>query len=205
MQHPTERASGFGGFRRLFHLTKDLRFAQHHRVEASSDPEGMADGGFARQLVQVIGHCAGRQPVKVGKPVNCRIRTLGVAIDLGAVAGGQDRSFRHRTLLDQIAQRVVDALSRKRHPLANIQRGALVVEAKGEQRHGQCCGHESVPILVVLPAGNVFCGIRPSLPELQRVKVGVCATLGEQGVMCTRLYNVSIIHDNNPVGTFYGG
>ena len=73
--------------------------------------------------------------MKLSHPIDGQRRLFGVAVDFGAIAGGQDRRFLDRAARRQIMQRRLQALSRKRHLLADGERRGLVVDAKGEKQH----------------------------------------------------------------------
>ena len=62
---------------------------------------------------------------------------VGRQVELGAVAGGQDRGLGRgaRQLLAQAAQRGRDLVGREREPAAQIQRRGRVVEAEGQDAH----------------------------------------------------------------------
>ena len=94
IEHEPERAGGFRVAHRLLHLAQDLRLAQHHRVEPARDAERVRDRLLARQRVEVR-----RQRVLRARGGNPRASaTTGcgsgaVDVDLGPVAGRQDRRF----------------------------------------------------------------------------------------------------------------
>ena len=51
MQVRTQGASLLGRSYGVFHLTEDLRFAQHHRVESTGHPKSVSYGLVARERV----------------------------------------------------------------------------------------------------------------------------------------------------------
>ena len=118
---------------------EDLRLAQHHRIEPARHAEGVLHRLLLRQLVEIGLDLLRLQAVVAGHPVHRRARLLGVAIDLGAVAGRDDRRLLHRAAVHQVAQRPDQALGVKHHLLAHRQRGGLVVDAESEELHG-CAG-----------------------------------------------------------------
>ena len=134
---PSEPA-GFRRAHRLLHLAEDLRLAQHHRVEAAGDAERVRHR-LARAAACT---CTGRAR-RSGRPWNRssqRATRRGIAaaeIDLGAVAGRQDRRFLHPcAAAGQVAQRVGQRVRRERDLLAHLERRGRVVEAERVERHG---------------------------------------------------------------------
>ena len=77
----------------------------------------------------------GLELVEIGHPLDRLLRLVGVAIDFGAVAGGEDRRFLHRAMIDQIEQRLFQTFGVKRHLLANGERCGVVVDAESEKLH----------------------------------------------------------------------
>src|SRR5207244_13435241 len=62
--------------------------------------------------------------------------SVPLEIDLGPVAGRQDRRFLRATGGYDIAQRVDQDLGCEDHSLPHVERRGSVVEAYGEERHG---------------------------------------------------------------------
>ena len=71
----------------------------------------------------------------VGKPAQSLARFRRIAIDFGAIAGGNDRGFLDRVAVDQVAQRLHQIFGVKNHLLAQRERSCLVVDAEGEKLH----------------------------------------------------------------------
>ncbi len=134
-----QRADGsgfFGNARRLLHLAEDLRLAQHHRIQPRRDAEHVAHGFLLRMLVKIGLDLLRRQRVIFGQPVRRTLRVFGRAIQLGAVAGGQNRRFAHGLGPQQVVQGLTHARRIERHLLANRERGRMVIDAQSEQLHG---------------------------------------------------------------------
>ncbi len=132
MQLRAERAVFFSSAHRILHLAENLRLADDHRIESAGHPKSVADG--LRLVVRVD---VGRQffaadLVVMGQPVDDDIGRFGRAVDLGAVAGGQDRHLAHRPVTRQIAQRMTQFVGAKRHPLADGERCGVMVYAEGK-------------------------------------------------------------------------
>src|SRR5262245_40968352 len=69
-----------------------------------------------------------RQPVR-------QVRLLPAGeIELGAVAGGEDRRFTREGTL-QLGERIPQALDVKHHALAHRERRGVVIQAKRDERH----------------------------------------------------------------------
>ena len=130
-----EHAGIARGCPRLLHLAEDLRFAQHQRIEAGRNPE------------QVAHRIAVAMPVKVGVQVVAGVRmagqplgqraavVVGVRVQFGAVAGGQQHRLMHLRQPAQGGERGGQCVRGKRHLLAQGDRRGLVVDAEDVQAH----------------------------------------------------------------------
>ena len=87
-----------GGAYRVFHLTQNLRLAQHHGIEAAGDAEGVARGMLVLVAVAVFPQRMGFHAPGLGQPVQGLRHVLEAtrAIHLGAVAGGENRRLQVR-------------------------------------------------------------------------------------------------------------
>lgn len=106
----------------LFHLPEDLRFAQHRKVESARD----AERSMARRIAVVhdmgmLLKMLGADSALFGQPVQRRLqdrrrRHRSGQVQLGAVAGGDDRRFGINALQAQVqaAQRRRQLLRRER-------------------------------------------------------------------------------------------
>ena len=92
-----------GGAHGVLHLAEDLRLADDHRVKAAGNAEGVADGFRLVMGIDVGRQFVARHLVVMGQPVDHHVGRLGGAVDLGAVAGGQDGHLAHRPLARQVA------------------------------------------------------------------------------------------------------
>ena len=135
VEHQAEAAGGLGVPHGLLHLAEDLRLAQHHRIEAARDAKRVGDRLFARQRVDVRRQRILRDAVEVLEPAHDRLRLRPVHIDLGPVAGRQDRGFLDPGPRQEVAQRVAERVGRERDLLPHVERCGLVVEAEGVERH----------------------------------------------------------------------
>ena len=134
VQIGAHRAGVFGALGRVLHLTEDLRFAQHHRVEAGGNPKCMAHGLILIERVEVRGQHGRINAVILREPSGSVAQRPGVvagAINFGAVASGQNRRFARQPLVQKLAQRGMQALDLKYHLLAQLQRRGVVVDAEG--------------------------------------------------------------------------
>jgi hypothetical protein len=120
---------------RFLHLAEDLRFAQHHRVQAGGDAEGVAHGLTVGQHVQMRVELPRGKPLAMCQPPGQRrghlTRLLGGAIDFGAVAGRQDRPFGHQRAqaAAHVGQRFAQPLPRKGNTLAHRDRRGGVIQS----------------------------------------------------------------------------
>ncbi|SOZ14370.1 hypothetical protein CBM2609_A170033 [Cupriavidus taiwanensis] len=145
VQVRAERAGFAGGAHRVLELAQDLGLAQHHRIEPAGHAEGVPHGFGLRQRVQVRRQLRGRHVVMLRQPaqgvleaIRARRQHVGGTVDFGAVAGGQDGGFgaaAPRQVGAQRAQRRLDLLERKRHPLAQRDGCRSVIDADREQLH----------------------------------------------------------------------
>ena len=98
MQRGAERARGLGRAHRTLQLTEDLRLTQHHRVQSRGDAKGVTDGVLRRERVGVRMQVLRLEAVESRQPFEC-LRGLGIGpapghhVQLGSVAGGQDRGL----------------------------------------------------------------------------------------------------------------
>src|SRR6185295_16457523 len=73
--------------------------------------------------------------MKARQPVDRAFGFRGTAIDLGTVAGGNDRRLPDRLAVHQVAQRFFQISGVKSHLLANRERGRMVVDTESEKLH----------------------------------------------------------------------
>ena len=138
VQGGTQRAGRVGFTHGLLHLPQNLRLAQHHRVQAAGDAEGMPCRCAALQHVGVVAQRAATHAAHAGQPLHGRQHQIGVGthVQFGAVASGDDGGFwRALHALPKCMQRGCQLLGRKREPRAQVQRCGGVVQAKGEHAH----------------------------------------------------------------------
>ena len=96
VQIGAEATGGIGQAYCVLHLPEDLRLAQHHRVQARRDAEGVAHGVVLRQHVQMRAQFIDIQAVVVGQEMGGRVEGIGRragGVQFGAVAGRQNRGF----------------------------------------------------------------------------------------------------------------
>ena len=137
LAHESHRAHLFGGAHGVLDLAEDLRLAEHHRIETGGDAERVTHGLLARQRAQMRLQVVGVDAVIVGQPLERLRRIARRAIQLGAVAGGQDRGFARRPRLEQLGERILQLLGAERHALADGERRGFMVETEGEELHGE--------------------------------------------------------------------
>ena len=144
LKQAIQRAAEGAGIARagpgLLHLAEDLRFAQHHRIEASGHPEQVPHGVAIAMPVQI-----GMQVVAAvrmdGQPFGQRLAiVVGLCIQLGAVAGGEQDRLVHLRQRAQRCQRGSQRIRGERHLLAQGDRRGLVVDAEDVQAHAVLSG-----------------------------------------------------------------
>src|SRR5674476_147934 len=135
VQQRPESAGRFCQAHRLLHLAQDLRLAQHHGFEARGDAKRVAHRLFLGQGVEVRLQLLRLHAVILGHPEQRFVRLLGGTVELGAVAGGEDRRLPHQLGLGQFAQRRFQFFGVKHHLLADRERSGVVVQAEGVKLH----------------------------------------------------------------------
>ena len=75
------------------------------------------------------------QAAIVGEPLDGGLRRIGLEIQLGAIAGRQNRGFMHPPAAGQVGQRPAQFLGMERHMLANRKRRRAVIDAESKKRH----------------------------------------------------------------------
>ena len=133
-------AGGAGLVRRregAFHLSENLRLAQHHGIEAGRHAERVPHRVPVGVQIQVRFNVVRRQTVKLAEPLErlAAVVVIEAAIHLGAVAGGENRGFVHAGLFGNFAQRLRQLLGRERRLFADGNRRGLVVNAEGDEVH----------------------------------------------------------------------
>lgn len=94
IEHGAQTVGVAGHFFGLFHLADDLRFAEHHGVEAGGHSEGVLGGLFLHEGVDVrlkfraADVFAFANEAEHGVPGG--VRVFDGAVDFGAVAGGTE-------------------------------------------------------------------------------------------------------------------
>jgi hypothetical protein len=149
VQRGAERAGRIGLAHGLLHLAEDLGLAQHHRIEAGGHAEHVARGIAVLEHVAVVEQLAARDAALRGQPFGHRAHQraglvarelpgIGRDVELGAVAGGQQRHLGRRAaeLRGQRLQRRHQTIGREREAPPEIDGGGLVVEAERDDRHG---------------------------------------------------------------------
>ena len=136
LEQLVQRRSQRAGFARdahgFLHLPEDLRFAEHHRIEPAGDAEGMAHRIMVRVGVEVGFDRVRGNTAVIGQPVDRRLRRVGLTVELGTVACGQDRRLVHVAAAHQIGQRAPQLFGMKRQLLAHRKRRRAVVYAESE-------------------------------------------------------------------------
>ena len=125
----------------LFHLSEDLRFAQHHAVQARRHAEEVAHRRFVG-VDEEMGHDLARiEPMesrqKNADLIDIRHRArLAGRIDLDAIAGGKQHALDIAEGASPLAQGLVRLLPSEGQPLANRDCGRVMATADDLQIHG---------------------------------------------------------------------
>ncbi len=138
VQERPDRALLLGHLQRLAHLAEDLDLARDERVEPGGDPAQVQGGDVVAQVVE-----RGVEPRGVGAG---NVRELGPGhrvdrgrirpgdVDLGAVAGGDDRGLGGAGS-PQVGQETAAAGLVEGHGAAQVELGGAVREADGDEAH----------------------------------------------------------------------
>src|SRR5882672_4827777 len=145
VEERSERAGRLGDASRLLHLAQDLRFADHHGVEAGGDAERVAYGFAVGEGVEIGLQLLWLDAVVAGEPLERGLRFAQRAVELGAIAGRKDCNFLDRFAQSQFRKRRSKALGLKHHSLADRERSGLVVQSEGEKLHGES-GLRNLPL-----------------------------------------------------------
>jgi hypothetical protein len=163
LEQPVEAGTQAAGVARqlpgVLDLAQDLRLAQHQRVEAGGYPEQVAHSVTVMVLIQAAPKNVELKPVGLGQPA-CGLALVAVAdaaVDLGAIAGGNDRGLLHTCPCQQRGQRFGQALGRERHLLAQGDWRGLVAQAQRQQASLRTVGRG-----VRVHCGEMF---RPGSPQ----------------------------------------
>ncbi len=120
----------------LFHLAENLRFSNHHRIEAGSDPEQVTDGILLPVLVEVVRQFRSINPeifanetAQVGAPI------LGVGEYFHPVAGREYHALFDSGIGSQGPAGLRQARIGNSQPLAHLDRRTDVIDADELQVH----------------------------------------------------------------------
>ena len=129
------RASG-----RLLHLAEDLRFADHHRIQACGDTKRVPHCLLMTESVQMWLEDPGIDAVKISQPARRVCHNfdamLARAIDLGAIAGRQDRGLAGEPAINEFLERHVHALDMKHDLLAQMHGRRMMIQSESGKLHG---------------------------------------------------------------------
>jgi len=122
IQRRLHRASVAGELPGLFDLTKDLRLAQHERIQSGGDAEQVANCRAVDMLVKTA-----TQQVQVDLVLRCKpfrryrfCTCHDTAVNLGTVAGRDDTGFKHPIQSQQTVECLRQMLARHRDARAQV-------------------------------------------------------------------------------------
>lgn len=124
-QPPQQRTDGAGlaghGVGR-FHLTENLRFAQHQRIEPGGDAHHVTNSRIVFMHIGTGAQFVEAQMVIIGQPAQHDIgrQLILFYIKLTAIAGGEDRSFAAVGQSAELLQGLHQLLRGKGHALADV-------------------------------------------------------------------------------------
>jgi hypothetical protein len=146
VEHQPQRSRRRGSLHRLLHLAQDLRLTQDHRIESARDAERVRNGPFLRQRVDVLRQRRPGHAMERLEPLHDRLGLGAMEVNLGPIAGRQNRRLLDLRLPEEIAQCGAQRIDLERDPLPHLERRGAVVKAECVERHGR-----DRPKLVILP------------------------------------------------------
>ena len=120
---------------RFLQLAEDLGLAEHHGIEAGGNVEGVLDSAPLLVDVQARREIDAVAVVPLEPLREFRAARRSRPIELGAVASGQNHDLGHADLLAQGAQGEKQTRLVEGHPLAQRNRGGLMVDSEDIERH----------------------------------------------------------------------
>ena len=144
MHHGARRAGLLREAERLAHLAEDLALPERHRVETRGDPEEVP-----RHLLSLAGEARARhlgdvEPAPAGHQVGQTLERPVVvrdAVDLGAVARGDDDALAHHSLAAHAVERLAHLVGGQGDSLAHRPARLRAAEAPAEEQEPRLAGH----------------------------------------------------------------
>jgi len=139
LQRESERAGRVGMLVGRLHLAEDLRFAQHHGIEAAGHAQRVQYRFVVLVPIEVGFEFVAPDAVEAAQPVEHSLLPAGVLfpeVDLGAVAGRENRRLGDLYTAVQRIQRLPELNLVHGEALADLYRRSPVVDSEGEQ-HGR--------------------------------------------------------------------
>jgi hypothetical protein len=110
-------------------------FAEHQRIQARGDAEQVPHRLRVLVPIEVGVEVAGIGMAR--EPVGERVaRVVRQRVELGAVAGGEQRDFANGRHAPQLRQRARHRVAAERNAFAQPDRRGLVVDAEDDEAHG---------------------------------------------------------------------
>jgi len=118
-------------------LAEYLGLAEYHGIESAGHSQQVRDRLVVQPRVEVGLEVRRVQSMESPQPVANRLSPIGMygAVDLGAVAGGQDESLADRRELGEAAQGTHQDVRSEGDAFAYLHGGGLVVESDYQNRH----------------------------------------------------------------------
>ena len=137
VQHFADTACFPGRLVCLFQLAQDLRLSHDHRVQSAGYAQHVFDRAGVRMGVNITVEFVFPATVIAGKPVDGPFPVSGVqgAINLGAVAGGQDGSLVNAVFACQLVEGVTQHGLVECYFFAYLQGCGRMVETESQKRH----------------------------------------------------------------------
>ncbi len=134
LAQPLLSAAGLVG---LLELAQYLRLAQHHRVQPYRHAHEVSRRLVLVEVVGAAREILHPQPVKPAQPVEdlALADSIGDAVELGTVAGGENRGLAYLRQRTQLGQRRLQLSWRKGDLFAHLDGGGPVVDSQGKKRH----------------------------------------------------------------------
>ena len=123
-----------------FHLTEDLRLAEHQRIKPGGHAEQMVDRCLGGVGIKVVDDLCQRHAAGIRKPLvhqcDTGIRVVRHQCELDAVAGGQHGCFADRLVTDHALQQGRNVGLVDGSTLAQLHRSRAMIQSNMTDAHG---------------------------------------------------------------------
>ena len=127
-------------FEGVFHLSQNLRFANHHRVQTAGDAEQMDNGPISGLPIEMRRQLLGRHgEMCVSKEfldaAVASLQFLHDGVDLHPVAGRQQQPFLDAGIPAEPRERLTEAAFGNGQPFPDLHRCSFVAQSNDDNMH----------------------------------------------------------------------